>query len=189
MARREDDLRGRLQQAALELFRERGFDRTTAAEIAARTGVTERTFFRHFPDKREILFDGEAVLRTALTASIAGAPSGRAPLDLLFGAFRSVLPLLEANRPYSKPRQEVIAATPALAERELAKLAALADALADALHARGVESLQAVLAARTGMAAFAQATVSWLDDPSLGLGERLDLARRGLRALLTEDDR
>ena len=65
------DLRGRLQRAALDLFRERGYDRTTAAEIAARAGVTERTFFRHFPDKREILFDGEAVLRAALTASIA----------------------------------------------------------------------------------------------------------------------
>ena len=189
MAGREDSLRVRLQRAALELFRERGYDRTTAAEIAARAGVTERTFFRQFPDKREVLFDGEAVLRTALTAAIAVTPDGVRPLDTLFRAFRSVLPLLEANRPYAKPRHEVISCTPALHERELAKVAALADALAATLRARGVTDLKAVLAAQTGMAAFAHATVSWLDDPEPGLAERLDLALHELKALLTEGER
>ena len=189
MARDDDGLRARLQRAALELFRERGYDRTTAAEIAARAGVTERTFFRQFPDKREALFDGEATLRAALTAAIADAPGGLGPLDTLFQAFRSVLPLLEGNRPYSKPRHEVISSTPALHERELAKLAALADALAAALKARGVADLKAVLAARTGMAAFVPATISWLDDPGSGLAERLDLAFHELKALLTESDR
>lgn len=188
MVASEEDLRGRLQRTALELFRERGYDRTTAAEIAARAGVTERTFFRYFPDKREVLFDREAVLRTALTAALADAPDGLGPLDMLFRAFRSVLSLLEANRPFSKPRQEVIASTPALAERELAKLAALTDALARALKARGVEDLQAVLAAQTGMAAFAHATISWLDDPALDLGEHLDRAVHGLRTLLVKTD-
>jgi len=181
-------VRVRLQRMALELFRERGYDQTTAAEIAARAGVTERTFFRHFPDKREVLFDGEGTLRAALTASIADAPDGLGPLDTLFRAFRSVQPALEANRPFSKPRHEVIATTPALHERELAKMAALADALAAALTARGVADLPAALAARTGMAAFVHATVSWLDDPGLGLGERLDLARRELKALWTESE-
>ena len=188
MAASEDDLRGRLQRMALQLFLERGYDRTTAAEIAARTGVTERTFFRHFPDKREVLFDGEAVLRTALLRSMAEAPDGLGPLDVLFHAFRSVVPLLEANRPFAKPRQEVIAGTPALAERELAKLAALTGVLAGALRARGVDDLRAVLAAHAGMAVFAQATVAWLNDPVPDLGERLDLAARGLTALLTEKD-
>ena len=186
MAKNEDDVRVRLQGAALELFRERGYDRATAAEIAARAGVTERTFFRHFQDKREVLFDGEATLRAALTASIADAPAGLGPLDTLFRAFRSLQSALEDNRPFSKPRQEVISATPALQERELAKMAALADALAAELKARGVADVQAVLAARTGMAAFGHAVVSWLDDPRRGLGERLDLAHRELKALLTE---
>ncbi len=186
MAKDEGAVRVRLQGAALELFRERGYDQATAAEIAARAGVTERTFFRHFPDKREALFDGEAILRVALTAGIADAPGELGPLDTLFRAFRSVLPALEGNRPFSKPRHEVIAGTPALAERELAKLAALADALAAALQARGVAKLQAALAARTGMAAFAHATVAWLEDPEPGLGERLDLACRALKALLAE---
>ncbi len=181
----EDDVRVRLQRTALALFRERGYDRTTAAEIAAQAGVTERTFFRHFPDKREVLFDGEATLRDLLTSSIAGAPDGLGPLDTLFRAFRSVRPVLEDNRPFSKPRHEVISGTPALRERELTKMAVLAEALAAALKARGVADLQAVLAARTGMAAFVQATISWLDDPVPGLGERLDLAHGALKALLT----
>ena len=88
------------------------------AEIAGRAGVTERTFFRHFPDKREVLFDGQAVLVEALTASVAGAPTELGPLDTLFRAFRSVTTLLQDNRPFSKPRQEVISATPALQERD-----------------------------------------------------------------------
>ena len=186
MAKNEDEVRVRLQRAALELFRGRGYDRTTAAEIAARAGVTERTFFRHFPDKREVLFDGEARLRAALTAAVADAPAGLGPLDTLFRAFRAVQPMLEGNRSYAKPRHEVIAVTPALSERELAKTAALADALAAALSARGVAEVQAVLAARISMAAFVQAVVSWLDDPGSGLGERLDAAFRELRALLAD---
>lgn len=178
------DVRARLTQAALELFQERGYDRTTATEIAARAGVTERTFFRQFPDKREVLFDGGEVLRAALTGAIVEASEGLGPLDTLFRAFRSVVPLIEANRPFSKPRQEVITNTPALLEREMAKLAMLSDALADALKARGVGDLRAILAARTGMAAFAHATVAWLDDPTIDLGTRLDLAFKELRALL-----
>ena len=183
-----DDVRARLQEAALKLFRERGYDRTTAAEIAARAGVTERTFFRHFPDKREVLFDGEPRIRAALIASIADAPAELGPLETLFRAFRSFQPMLEDKRSYAKPRQEVISTTPALHERELAKVEALADALAAALKARGVADLRAVLAARTGMGAFVHATLAWLDDPEVELGGRIDLAFRELRALLAGGD-
>ena len=183
MVQHADDVGTRLQRAALDLFRERGYDRTTAAGIAARAGVTERTFFRYFPDKREVLFDGEAVLRSALLASIGGAPAALGPLDTLFRAFRSVEPLLEGNRAFSVPRHEIISRTPALQEREQAKIGALADALAIALKARGATDLQAVLTARTGMAAFALATVAWLEHPGLRLGERLDLVFRELTAM------
>lgn len=185
MTTEEDDVRTRLQKAALELFHERGYDRTAAAEIAARAGVTERTFFRYFPDKREVLFDGEARVRAALTASIADAPTGLGPLDTLFRAFHAFQPMLEANWSYSKPRHEIVSATPALQERELAKLAALSNALADALKARGVANLSADLAARTGMVAFVHATLAWLDDPNVSFGERIDLAARELKVLLT----
>ncbi len=189
MARSEKDSRTRLQRSAVELFAERGYDRTTAAEIAERAGVTERTFFRHFPDKREVLFDGEAVLRKALTTAIAEAPRELSLLDMLFYAFRSTIPLLEGNRPFAKPRQDVISRTPALAEREAAKLAALSDSLADALKSRGVEDLQAVLGARAGMAAFAHATIAWLDDPVPGLPQRLDLALAAFKSLSSGDVR
>lgn len=179
-----DGVRARLQQAALELFGERGYDRTTAAEIAARVGVTERTFFRYFPDKRETLFGGEAVLRVALTEGVAGAADGLGPLDTLFHAFRSVLPLLEANRRFAEPRHAVVSSTPALHERELAKQEVLAEALAAALRARGVAERSALLAARTGMAAFTYATVAWLDAPEPGLAARLDLVLADLGTLL-----
>ena len=188
MAKKEDEMRTRLQEAALELFRERGYDRTTAAGIAARAGVTERTFFRYFPDKREVLFDGEAIVREALTAAIADAPAGLGPLDTLLQAFCSFGPMLEGKRAYAEPRHEVISATPALHERELAKMAALADAMAAALSGRGVADLRATLAARAGMAAFAHAAFAWLDDPTVGLGERVDLAFQELRATLTQSD-
>lgn len=182
-----DGVRARLQQAALELFRDHGYDRTTAAGIAARVGVTERTFFRYFPDKRETLFGGEAVLRTALTEAVADAPDGLAPIDMLFDAFRSVLPLLQANRSFAEPRQAVISSTPALHERELAKHEVLADALAAALRARGVAEPLALLAARTGMAAFTYATIAWLETPEPQLAERLDHALENLRELLSSD--
>ena len=181
-----ESVRSRLQQAALELFSERGYDRTTAAEIAARVGVTERTFFRYFPDKRETLFGGEAVLRSALTKAVAGAPEELGPLDTLFRAFRSVLPLLEPNRSYAKPRHAVISSTPALHERELAKHEVLADALAAALRARGVRDQPALLAAQTGMATFTHVTITWLDRPEPGLAELLDVALQDLRALLVQ---
>lgn len=183
MTKQDGDVRLRLQQAALAMFGERGYDRTTAAGIAARAGVTERTFFRHFPDKREVLFDGEAILREALTASIRDAPNDLGPIDTLFRSFRSVRQLLEDNRPFSKPRHEVISATPALHERELAKMAALSEALASALKARGVADLQANLAARAGMAAFLHATISWIEDAETGLAARLNHVERQLKAL------
>ena len=181
----EDDVRTRLQQAALDLFEADGFDGTTAAAIAAQAGVTERTFFRHFADKREVLFDGEAVLRAALAAAIAAVPADVGPLDVLFRAVRSVVPAIEANRQFAKPRYAVIAATPALHERELAKIAALTATLAAILRARGVAALRAELAAQAGMAAFSQATMAWLDDPTGGLGQRLDQAFAALKELLT----
>ena len=186
MLKKGDEVRARLHGAALELFRERGYDRTTAVAIAARAGVTERTFFRYFPDKREVLFDGEARVRSALTASIADAPSGMGPLDTLFRAFRAFRPMLEDSWSYSKPRHDVISATPALHERELAKTAALSDALAAALMMRGVLETRAILAARTAMAAFVHAALAWLDDPNVGLGERIDFAFAELKALVAE---
>lgn len=183
MTRQSGDVRFRLQQAALALFGERGYDRVTATEIAARAGVTERTFFRHFADKREVLFEGEQLLGEALDRSIFDAPAGLGPLDTLFHAFRSVRQLLEDNRSFAMPRHDVIVRTPVLRERELTKIAALTTRLAAALKTRGVADLEALLAAHAGMAAFVHATVNWLEDGSTGLAARLDQVERELKAL------
>src|SRR5215216_1953184 len=141
-----------LQQAALELFRERGYDQTTAAEIAARAGVTERTFFRHFADKRDILFDREASVQAALTEAIASAPADLAPMQVLLLAFHGMEAIYEDNRSFSEPRQAIIAVTPALRERELTKIASMIAVLASALEQRGVDSKLSTLAAQVGTA-------------------------------------
>ena len=177
------EARRRLAQAALDLYRERGFEQTTTAQIAARAGVNERTFFRHFPDKREVLFDGEADLRAELTQAVAEAPDGLQPLDVLLRAFRRAGSVLEESRPYSEPRLEVIAVTPALHERELAKAASLTDAIAQALRQRGVASRLANLAAQAGWATFHQALRAWIDDPSQSVDTHLIQAFDDLRAL------
>jgi AcrR family transcriptional regulator len=183
MPRSGDQARERLQQAALDLYREHGYDKTTTAQIAARAGVTERTFFRHFPDKREVLFGGETPLRADLQRGVVEAPDGLDPLATLMVAFGTALPLLRRNRPFAEPRYAVISTSPALRERELAKEAALIEVLAETLRRRGVDARRAELAAQIGMAAFGQAILAWFDDPAQDLEFHLAHAFDELRAL------
>ena len=173
-------VRERLQDAALRLFLDQGFETTTATQIAAAAGVTERTFFRHFADKREVLFDGEERVRDGLLAAVSSAPTGLKSLDTLFFAFHAFRPELEGRRGYAVPRQQIIDVTPALQERELTKISALSNALAEALERRGINPLEAMLAARTGMAAFAHAASEWLADDSIELSERFALAQQSI---------
>jgi AcrR family transcriptional regulator len=183
MARWEPDAAGRLREAAMALYAEQGYDGTTVAEIADRAGVTARTFFRHFPDKREVLFDGEADLRAALMQEVADAPDGLQPLGILLCAFRKAGRILEDNRPFSEPRLAVIAKTPALRERDLAKAAALTEAIAEALRQRDVPDRLASLAAQSGWAIFHHAAQAWIDDPSQSLDAHLLQAFDDLQAL------
>lgn len=183
--RNREDVRRRLRDAALALYRERGYDRTTTAEIAARVGVTERTFFRYFPDKREVLFEGEAAFHKALSTAIAEAPGALGPMEALLWAFRSIQQMFVDNRPFTEPAQEVIVGTPALQERQLAKTATTIAAAAAALQRRGVEANLAALAAGTGMAVFGHAARAWVDDPSLSLGIHLERAFQALHELST----
>lgn len=183
MPRSGADARRRLQQAALELYQEHGFDQTTAADIAERAGVNTRTFFRHFPDKREVLFDGEADLRAALARYVGEAPDGLTPAEVLLHAFREAAHILEDNRAFSEPRLALIAATPTLRERDLAKGAAIAASLAEALRRRGVDHRLADLAAHTAWATFHHAAQNWIDDPKPGLQTHLTRAFADLNAL------
>jgi AcrR family transcriptional regulator len=162
MGRWQPDSRGRLQEAALALFAARGFDRTTAAEIAVRAGLTERTFFRHFADKREVLFGGSALLQERIVAGVAGAPAADGPLDAVSRGLAAAATMLgEFRRDLSRQRQAVIAANPELRERELAKLADYAGAVAAALRQRGVSEPQATLAAEAGMTVLRVAIQRW----------------------------
>lgn len=155
-------MRLRLQRAALELYAERGFDRTTAADIAARAGVTERTYFRHFPDKREVLFDQEVQLRAALTDAVERAPSGLPPLPAMREGFLSVASLFERDRADKQLRHQIISSTPELQERELMKLASLTSALTEALQQRAAPPGLASLAAACGTAVLTRARLQWL---------------------------
>ncbi|MEU8363402.1 hypothetical protein AB0C27_46040, partial [Nonomuraea sp. NPDC048882] len=132
-----------------------------------------------------MLFDGESDLRAALTQAVAAAPGGLQPLDLLLHAFRKVEHILEGNRPFAEPRLRVIAETPALRERDLAKAAAMAEAVAEALRRRGVADRPAVLAAQTGWAAFHHAIQSWIDDSAQSLDAHLLQTFDDLRATLS----
>lgn len=151
----------------MELYAEHGFEQTTAAEIAERAGVTERTFFRHFADKREVLFAGSSDLQDAVVSAIGAAPAGVKPIDAVLAAMEMGASLLP-NREYSRQRAAVIAANPSLQERELLKFSTLADAVAEALRRRGVPNLTASLAAEAGVTVFKIGFETWIADDSTG---------------------
>jgi AcrR family transcriptional regulator len=162
MARWEPNAPGRLEQAALELYGERGFEQTTVAEIAERAGLTERTFFRHYADKREVLFAGGPLLQEALIDAVREAPPEAPPIDAVAVGLDAIAHGFERRREFARRRQSIIAASPELRERELIKLASLAAAVAGALHERGVEEPAASLSAEAGIAVFKIAFERWV---------------------------
>ena len=183
MVRWEPGAAERLQQAALELFATRGFEQTTATEIAQSVGLTERTFFRHFSDKREVLFHGQHLLAEAFLASVASAPPDASPIEIVASSLKSAASFFtDERRPYSRARQTVIDQNPALRERERHKLASIATAVAGALRARGVDEPAATLAAESGSTVFGIAFAQWIrEDEQRSLA---DIAAEVLRELL-----
>ena len=169
MGRWGPDARGRLMRAAMELYSERGYEQTTVAEIARRAGLTERTFFRHFADKREVLFSGSANLQEAMVSAVANAPESAAPIDAVAAGIEATGGFLQ-DRDYSRRRQAIIAANTVLQERELIKMASLASAIAGALRKRGVSDPAASLTAEAGTAVFRIAFERWIDE-----GNEMDL--------------
>jgi len=163
----EPNARGRLQQAALELYAEYGYDQTTVAQIAQRAGLTERTFFRHFADKREVLFRGAGALQEFLVNGVTSAPEGVAPLDAVTDALADAEVFFSPEgRAFSRQRQSIIAAHAELQERELIKLAALSAELTATLRRRGVKDPAASLAAEAGIAVFKIAFERWINETS-----------------------
>jgi AcrR family transcriptional regulator len=163
MGRWEPGARKRLMTAALDAFLEDGFEQTTVAGIAERAGVTERTFFRHFTDKREVLFEGANLLEQHVVTAITEAPAELGPLDTIAAAYQSAGALMD--REFATRRAAAITANQSLLERELLKLATLSAASADALRNRGVPEPTATVAAEIGVTLFRVAFRRWIDGP------------------------
>jgi AcrR family transcriptional regulator len=188
MPRWEPDGVERLRAAAFELFAERGFERTTVAEIAQRAGLTQRTFFNHFADKREVLFGLSAEFERVVLGEIAGGPDAVAPLDAVVRALQTAADrLFEERRAAVTRRQAIVDANPELQERELSKQAALTDAIAAALQARGLDADTALLTASAGMLVQQTAVRRWTQPgESRSLRELLSEAMHSLRTTIGE---
>jgi AcrR family transcriptional regulator len=166
MGRWEPDAAGRLREAAMALYAERGYDGTTVAEIADRAGVTARTFFRHFTDKREVLFAGSEQLEQHMVEALAAAPPDASPMEAVTAAVLATAEFFDdIRRDYSRRRAAVITSTPELRERELIKMATLTTALTDGLLERGVAPDVAALAAEAGVAVFRVSFERWIAAP------------------------
>ena len=189
MGRWEPDASGRLRRAALDLYSERGFEQTTVQDIAERAGVTERTFFRYFTDKREVLFDGLHALEDVVVAAVSEAPpeASAAPMKLAIDSLRVVPGFFEGRYDYAKKRAGVIAANPGLQERELLKLSSMSLGIANALRARGVSSGAADIAGDTAVLVFQRGFQRWIEgtDPD-AFGRCLREAYADLSSLLAD---
>ncbi len=165
VARWEPNASGRLREAALDLYTERGYEQTTVGDIAERAGLTARTFFRYFADKREVLFARGDELQHAVRAAAVEAPEGMPTMRVVAAVLDVIAELVGRDRDHSRRRQAVIDATPELQERELIKLARLSAVLREGLRERGVPDPEAGLAAETGIAIFRVAFERWITDP------------------------
>jgi AcrR family transcriptional regulator len=164
MARWKPGARERLAASALDLFASQGFERTTVAEIASAAGLTERTFFRYYADKPEVLFAGQDEFDGLFLAGLEATDSTR-PMDLVAAALDHAATFFpDDRRAWSRRRRDVVTGNVALHERELHKMAALTDALTSALVARDIDPLAAVLAAEAGVSVFRRAFAAWVTD-------------------------
>jgi AcrR family transcriptional regulator len=168
MARWEPNTRARLVRAAIELFAEQGYDATTVSEIAERAGgLTKMTFFRHFPDKREVLFAGQEMHRRLLADAVAAAPGTATPLQAVAAGLEALTSTFtDDRREFGAQLLAVIASNSELRERAAFKRIGLTEAMAEALEKRGVPDLTASLAAELGIRAFYRAFDQWADRAS-----------------------
>jgi AcrR family transcriptional regulator len=168
MARWKPDPQGRLITAAIELFDEQGYEATTVAEIAERAGLTKRTFFRYFSDKREVLFSGSGELERLWLEGVAAAPADATPLAAVSAGLDPVAEMFSERHHFARIRARIVEANPELQERELIKLQRLAAAVTTALVKRGVSAHAAMLAAQAGVTVFHVAFGQWVaqDDPT-----------------------
>ena len=154
-------------RAAIDLFAEQGYDNSTVTQIAQRAGLTKTTFFRHFPDKREVLFAGQEIHSRLLADGIAEAPDSATPLEAVAAALDAATASFAPEQREFGPRLlAVVADNPELRERAAFKHAALAESMTEALRKRGVPDLTAGLAADLGIRAFDRSFGQWADPAS-----------------------
>lgn len=182
MSRWTPNARGRLEQAAYDLFLDRGYDDTTVADIAERAGLTMRTFYRHYVDKREVLFGGSSAFKDELSNALRKLPSPVTAFEAVRTAVEAMSRLMHGRRALSRERQQIIDAHADLQERGLIKRAVLTSALAEGLQERGVSEPVARLSAELGMAVFYVAFDRWLG--KTGDLELVDVVRDGFDQLL-----
>jgi AcrR family transcriptional regulator len=170
--------------AAIQLFEERGYEATTVAEIAERAGLTKRTFFRYFSDKREVLFSGSEELARRWLDGVAAAPADATALAAVTAGLGPVAEMFAERHDFARIRAGIIEANPELQERELIKLQNLAGAIKAALVQRGVSANAAILAAQAGVTVFHVAFAHWVeqDDPNAFRG-LMDEALEELRSV------
>jgi AcrR family transcriptional regulator len=173
MGRWEPGARERLVVAAVDLFTEQGYDATTVAQIAERAGVTKSTFFRHFPDKRELLVAGQELLSQLLAEGITDAPADATPLEAVAaGLERASTAMGPMSREIAPRLKAAIAANTELQERDALKSVSLAAAMTAALAARGVPDPTAALASELGVLAFKRGYAEW-SEGDRGAGDEL----------------
>lgn len=186
MGRWDPGAEGRLEQAATALYLERGYDNVTTAEIAERAGLKKRSFFRHFADKREVLFAGADAFQASVVTAVTDADDV-SPIDAVAAALADGGAHLAQYAEFARARRDLIASSADLQERELIKMASLTTAVAEALRQRGVDALRATLTAHAGIAAFTTAYERWIDEggttdfPAL-VHDSLDELRRAICA-------
>lgn len=187
MGRWEPNTEDRFRAAAIELFSEIGFEHTTVAAIAQRAGLTARTFFRYFTDKREVLFNGSAQLQRTMVDALVAAPADATPYEAIATALATAGNFFrEEIRPFARLRHTVVAANPELYERELIKLATLSAALTAALRKRGIDEPDAILLAEAGIAVFRVAFAQWVNaSETRGFVEIANASLMRLRNLTT----
>ncbi|QXE36273.1 TetR/AcrR family transcriptional regulator [Streptomyces sp. GMY02] len=184
MGRWEPGARERLVVAAVDLFTEQGYDATTVAQIAERAGVTKSTFFRHFPDKRELLVAGQETLSRLLAEGIAEAPADASPLEAVAAGLERASSAMGAmNRELAPRLKAAVAASAELQERDALKSVSLAAAMTTALTARGVPGPTAALAGELGVLAFKRAYAEWAEGDGSGKGELAEYALAALDEL------
>jgi AcrR family transcriptional regulator len=184
MPRWEPDAPERLERAALELFAEQGFDATTVPEIAARAGLTTRSFFRHFADKREVLFRGDDAIPERIAAMLATAPGPLSVMEMLtWGVETIAREHFQGRREELRARQAIVATDAGLQEREMRKQMLISQAITDALTGAGLSPLRATVAGKLAVAISSTAIGLWMqaaDERTL-----VDHVRE-VRAALTE---